>query len=192
MIKPAFSCSSSYWFNTSSLLSVIVYAFVFNAFEVSSIRFLLWSHSCHSSNFSNFFLLNKCVKGQMYPGKSSEFVLSSSFPILLLSCAIVSIAWVLLVLNSISWCFILQLSGHLVNFIILFFQLTSGLYLTNQSWPKNISVSFKSVTAASSYSLCLLISISSSTTLVTSLFFIPSALKTSNKKFISLVYICLF
>ena len=74
MIKPAFSCSSSYWFNTSSLLSVIVYAFVFNSFEVSSIRFLLWSHSCHSSNFSNFFLLNKCVKGQMYPGKSSEFV----------------------------------------------------------------------------------------------------------------------
>ena len=83
----------------------------------------------------------------------------------------------------------MQLSRYLVNFIILFFQLTSRLCLTSQLWPKNIFTPFKSVTAASSCSLCLSISISRGTTLVTSLFFILSVLKTLNKKFISLVCI---
>ena len=53
-----------------------------------------------------------------------------------------------------------------------------------------MSILFKSITTASSCSLCLLISISRDTTLVTSLFFVLSALKTSNEKFISLVCIC--
>ena len=76
-----------------------------------------------------------------------------------------------------------------MNFIVLFFQLTSRLCLTNQSWSKNMSIPFKSITIAFSYSLYPLISISRDTTLITSLFFILSALKTSNKKFISLVCI---
>ena len=97
------------------------------------------------------------MKGQIYSGKSSGLILSSSFSILLLSYTIVSIVWVLLVLNSISWCFILQLPGHLVNFIVPFFQLISELCLTNQLWPKNMSVPFKSVTTAFSCSLCPLI-----------------------------------
>jgi len=77
-----------------------------------------------------------------------------------------------------------------MNFIISCFQLTSGLCLTNQLWLKNISIPFKSITAAFSYSLYSLISISRGTTLVTSPFFVLSVLKTSNEKFISLVYIC--
>ena len=152
-------------------------------------RFILWSYSLHSSSFSNFFLLNKCVNGQIYLGKSSGFVVLDSLPILLLSCSLLSVVCVLLVLNSISWCFILQLPGHLTNFIVLFFQLTFGLCFINQSWFKNVSVPFKSVTAASNCSLCLLIVISRGTTLVTSPFFIPSVLKTSNEKFIGLVCI---
>ena len=52
-----------------------------------------------------------------------------------------------------------------------------------------MSVPFKFVTAASSCSLCLLISISRDATLVTSLFFILSVLKTLNEKFIGLVCI---
>ena len=115
-----------------------------------------------------------------------------SLPIFPLFYSLLPIACVLLVLNSISWCFILQLSEHLINFIVLFFQLTSELYLTNQLWPKNMSVLLKSITTASSCFLCLLISISRSTTLVTSLFFISSILKILNEKFISLVCICFF
>ena len=113
-----------------------------------------------------------------------------SLPIFTLFYSLLPIACVLLVLNSISWCFILQLSEHLINFIVLFFQLTSELYLTNQLWSKNMSVLLKSITTASSCFLCLLISISRSTTLVTSLFFISSILKILNEKFISLVCIC--
>ena len=54
-----------------------------------------------------------------------------------------------------------------------------------------MSILFKSIIAASSCSLCLLISISRGTTLVTSLFFIPSVLKNLNEKFISFIYILL-
>ena len=52
-----------------------------------------------------------------------------------------------------------------------------------------MSVPFKSITAASSYFLCPLISISRGTTQVTSPFFVLSVLKTSNKKFIGFVCI---
>jgi len=52
-----------------------------------------------------------------------------------------------------------------------------------------MSVLFKSVITASSYSLCPLISISRDATLVISPLFVPSALKTLNEKFIGLVYI---
>ena len=55
-----------------------------------------------------------------------------------------------------------------------------------------MSIPFKSVTIASSYSLCLLILISRGTTLVISLFFIPSTLNTSNEKLIDFVWILLF
>ena len=130
----------------------------------------------------------------MYSGKSSWFVLSSSFLISLLSCSllsIVSIALVHLDLNCMSLCFIVQFPGHLVNLIVLFFQLTSRLCLTNQSCPRNMSVLFRSVTAASRVSLCPLISISRDATLVTSLLFIPSVLNTSKEKLISLVWILL-
>ena len=134
----------------------------------------------------------------MYSGKSSGLVLSGSLPISPLFCSLISVvsvvplAFVLLVLNLMSSCFIVQLPGHLVNLIVLFFQLTSELCLTSQSWSKNISVLFKFVTAASSVLLCPLTLISRGATLVISPFFVPSALKTSNKKFISLVYILLF
>ena len=100
-------------------------------------------------------------------------------------------ALILLVLNYMSSCFVIQLPGHLVNLIVLFFQLISGLCLTSQSWPKNMSILFKSVTAASSISLCPLILISKGTTLVTFLFFVLSVLKTSNEKFIGFVWILL-
>ena len=108
---------------------------MFSSFGASSIRLILWSHSHLSGNFSNFFLLNKCMKGRMYSGKSSGFVLSGSLLISPLSCylvSVVSVAFVLLVLNLISLCFIVQLLEHLVNLMVPFFQLTSGLCLTSQ------------------------------------------------------------
>ena len=125
----------------------------------------------------------------MYSSKSSEFIFSGFFPILPFFYSLVSVSWVLLVLNLISWYFILQLSRHLINFIISFFQLTSELCLTSQSWPKNMSILFKSTTTASICSLYLLILISRGVTLVISPFFVLSMLKTSNEKFISFVCI---
>ena len=127
----------------------------------------------------------------MYSGRSSGLVLSGSLPISPLSCSVLSIAICLLVLNRISSYFIMQCPEHLVNCIVLFFQLTSGLCLTSQLWPRNISVLSRSVTAASSCSVCPLILISRGATLVTSLFFVPSVLKTSNEKLIGFVGIFL-
>ena len=129
----------------------------------------------------------------MYSGKSSGFVLSGSFPISPLSCSVLSntVSFILLALNRMSLCVIVQLPGHLVNLIVLFFQLTSGLCLTSQSYPKNMSVPAKSITAASSVSLCLLISTSRGTTLVTSPFLVPSVLNTLKEKSIYLVKILL-
>ena len=160
----------------------------------SFIKLILWSHSCLFSNFLNFFLLNKYVKDQMYSGKFFGFVLFGFLLISPLSYSLVSVvfvAFVLLVLNLISSCFIIQLPGHLVNLMVPFFQLTFGLCLTSQSWPKNMSVQFKSITAASNYSLWLLILIFRDTTLVTSPFFILFALETLNEKFISFIWILL-
>ena len=130
----------------------------------------------------------------MYSGRSSEFVLSSSFPISSLSCSwlfFVSISLVHLELNCISLCVIVQFPGHLVNLMVPFLQLTSGLCLTNQSCSKNIYVPSKSITTTSKVSLCLLILISRGATLVTSPFFIPSVLNTSKEKSIAFVWILL-
>jgi len=85
-----------------------------------------------------------------------------------------------------------QLPRHLVNFIVPLFQLTSELCLTSQSCPRNMSVPFRFVTAASNCSLCLLTFISRDATLVTSPFLVPSALKTSNEKFIGFIGILYF
>ena len=89
-----------------------------------------------------------------------------------------------------SSCFIVQLPRHLVNLMVLFFQLNSRLCLTSQSCSKNMSVPFKFITAASNCFLWPLTSISRGTTLVTSPFFVPSALKTLNEKLSS--FVCIF
>ena len=160
----------------------------------SSVKFISWSYFRFSGSFSNFFLLNKYINGQIYSSRSSGFVLSGSFPISPLSYIVVFfvfISFVLLVLNCMSSCFIVQFPGHLVNLMVPFFQLTSRLYLTSQSCPKNMLVPSRSITATSKISLCLLISISRSATLVTSPFFVLSVLKTSKAKFIGLVGIFL-
>ena len=116
---------------------------------------------------------------------------SSSFPI---SCCLLSWSFVgctLLFFNvkSISWCYVLHVFGHLVNHIISVSQFTSGLCLTNQSYPKNMFIPFKSMTAVSICSLCLLISTSSNVNYVTFPFFVPSILKTSNNLFIGSILI---
>ena len=118
-------------------------------------------------------------------------MLSSSLPISLLSCSVISMVFVLLVLNLISLCFILQLPGHLVNLMVPFFQLTSGLCLTSQLCSKNISILFKSITATFNCSLWPLTSISRGTILVTSSFFVLSILKTLNEKLSGFVCILL-
>ena len=86
------------------------------------------------------------------------FVRSGFLPIFDLSFYDVSFACILCILNSISWCFILHKSGHLVNLILPSFQFTSGLCLTNQSCPRNMSMPLRSSTTTSRYFLCLLIS----------------------------------
>ena len=112
---------------------------------------------------------------------------------LLLDCNIL-----VLDINKMSWCFVLHSFGHLVNHTVLLAQLTSELYLTNQSYPKNMSVLFESMTTALTFSICLLIPTSSGTNLVTSLFLVLSALNTLNDLFIGFVLIlssftsCLF
>ena len=127
----------------------------------------------------------------MYSGKSSGFAGSGSLPISPLSCSVLSVAvsFVHLELNRISLCVIVQLPGHLMNLMVPFFQLTSGLCLTNQSCPKNMSIPSKSITATSRVSLWPLISTSRGATLVTSPFFVPSALNTSKEKLIFFVWI---
>ena len=74
-----------------------------------------------------------------------------------------------------------------MNLMVLFFQLTSGLCLTSQSCSRNMSIPSKSITATSRVSLCLLILISRSATLVTSLFLVPLVLNTSKEKSIGFV-----
>ena len=142
----------------------------------------------------NFFLLNRYVKGWIYSSKSSGFVLSGSFLISLLSYSLLSIifvALVLLELNCMFLCVIVQFPEHLVNLMVLFFQLISRLCLTSQLCPKNMSILSKSVTAASRVSLCPLISISRGTILIISPFFVLSTLNTSKEKSIGFIWILL-
>ena len=60
------------------------------------------------------------------------------------------------------------------------FQFTSGLCLTNQSYPRNMSMLFKFITIVSICFLCSLILTSNSVNLVTSPFLVLSTLKTLN------------
>ena len=79
-----------------------------------------------------------------------------------------------------------------MNHIVLLLQSTSVLYFTNQSYPRNMSMPFRSMTVASICSLCPLISTSSSATCVTSPFFVLSTLKTSNNLSIGSILIFSF
>jgi len=90
---------------------------------MSSVRLILWSHSCLFGNFSKFFLLNRWVKGWISSGRLG------SFPISCCSLSWLSVSCIFLFLNDIFWCYILQFFGHLVNYIISIFQSTSKLYL---------------------------------------------------------------
>ena len=125
----------------------------------------------------------------MYFGRSSRFVGSSSLPISYCSLSCVSVACIFCVLNDISQYCILHVFRHLVNHIVPEFQFISKLYLTNQSYPKNMSILFKSVIIVSIFSLFLLISTSSSVYHVTSLFLVLFVLKTLNNLFIGSVFI---
>ena len=87
------------------------------------------------------------------------------------------------------WCCILHFFGYLVNCIVSKFQFTSGLCLTNQLYPKNMSILFKFVTVVSIYSLCPLISSFSGTNYVISPFLVPSILKTLNDLSIGFVLV---
>jgi len=69
-----------------------------------------------------------------------------------------------------------------VNYILPSFQFTSVLCLTNQLYPRNMFISFRSITEALICFLYLLISTSSDAILVTSLFLVPSALNISKEK----------
>ena len=61
-INPVLSCSFNHQFRASSFLRVIVYAFMLNSCSISSIKLIFQSYSHLSSNFSNFFLLNRYMK----------------------------------------------------------------------------------------------------------------------------------
>ena len=149
-------------------------------FGASSIRLILWSYSYHFSHFLNFFLLNKCIKGQIYSRKSFGFVGSSFLLISYCSLSSVSIVCALLTLNIMSWYYVLYIFGHLVNHIVSIFQFTSRLCSTSQLYLRNMSVLFKLVTTMSIHSLCLLISTLNSTNCIISPFLVPSTLETSN------------
>ena len=107
------------------------------------------------------------------------------------SCSLfwLSIGYNLLFLNNISWSSVLWIFRHLINYIVSIFQFTSGLCLTNQLYPKNISILFKSVITALVCFLYLLILTSISIYYVTSLFLILSVLKTLNDLFMDSILI---
>ena len=150
---------------------------------MSSVRLILWFHSCLFGNFSKFFLLNRWVKNWIYSGRLG------SFPISCCSLSWLSVSCIFLSLNNISWCYILQLFEYHVNYIIPIFQSTSKLYSTNQLYPKNMSMLSKFMTTKLICSLCPLILTSSSTYHVTSSFLVPSILKTLNDLAIGFVLI---
>jgi len=116
----------------------------------------------------------------MQSGRFFGFIGSDSFSISWCPLSWLSIGYILLVLNDISWYYILHVLGHFINYIFSIFQFTSGLCLTNQLYSKNMSMPFKSMTAISMFFLCLFISTSSGAYHVTSSFLVPSVLKTSN------------
>ena len=77
-MRPALSCLSNHLFKVSSSLMVIAYALVLSSPGACSAKLILWFHSLVYGTASNFFLLNRCVNGHMYFGKSSSPVLSGS------------------------------------------------------------------------------------------------------------------
>ena len=118
----------------------------------------------------------------MYFSKSFEFVRFSFLPISCCSLFVSSVSCNLHIIdvNKISWYCILHSVKYLVNHIVSVFQFTSRLYLTNQLYPKIMSVPFKSMTAMSILSIYPFISSSNSANLVISLFLVSFALKTLN------------
>jgi len=126
----------------------------------------------------------------MYSERFSRFVRSGSLPISCYSLSCMSIACVLCILNDISWYCVVHILGYFVNYIVPKFQFTSELCLTSQSYSKNMSVLFKSITTTSICSLYLLISISSGTNHLAFPFLVLSILKTSN--IISVGFILMF
>jgi len=101
----------------------------------------------------------------------------------------ISIIYAFLVLSVISWCFVLHIFGHFVNYIIPLSQFTFKLCLTNQLCPRNMSVPVKSITIMLIFSLYLLISTLSGVNHINSLFFVLFALNTLNNIFTSFVLI---
>ena len=130
----------------------------------------------------------------MYSGRFSRLVRSGSFSMFCCSLSWLSISYIFYVfdVNNMFWCCILHFFGYLVNYIVSKFQFTSGLCLTNQLYPKNMSILFKFVTVVLIYSLYPLISSFSSTNYVISPFLGTSILKTLNDLFIGFVLVLSF
>ena len=77
-MRPALSCSSNHLFKVSSSLIVMAYALVLSSPGACSAKLISWSYSLFCGIASNSFLLNRCVNGHIYFGKSSSPVLSGS------------------------------------------------------------------------------------------------------------------
>ena len=154
-----------------------------------SIRLILWSHSLYSGNFSNFFLLNKCMNSWIYSSKYFEFIKYSFLLIFCCSLFVSSVGCSLYILdvNKMSWCCILHSVKHFVNHIVSIFQFTSRLCSANQLYPKNMSVPFNSMTSISILFTYPLISSSSGANIVIFLFLVLSVLKILNNLFIGSV-----
>ena len=102
-----------------------------SSFGTSSVKLISWSHSHLSGSFLNFFLLNKCVNGWTYFGRSLGFVrLGSLFP-LFNSSSFFGSSLLDYRVNCIDLCPILQCPGHLMNHMTSSFQSTSGLCSTS-------------------------------------------------------------
>jgi len=127
----------------------------------------------------------------MYSSKFSRLARSYSFPVSYyhLSLSSIGCSFHVFDIKIMSWYLVLHSLEHLVNYIISIFQFTSRLCLTNQLYPKNMSMSFKFVTTVSICSMCLLISSSNSANCVTYLFLVLSALKILNDLFIGSILI---
>ena len=130
----------------------------------------------------------------MYLGRSSGLVMSSSFLISCYSLFLLSVGCSLHVfdIKVMFWYLILHFLGHFVNYIVPVFQFTSGLYLTNPLYSRNMSMLFKFVTAMSIHSIYPLISGSSGVNCITSPFLVLFTLKTLNNLFTGSVLIFFF